>query len=163
MGRLERAAPEDIPAIMTLERGEGFDRLVGRWTADAHLEAMSGRDVLHLVWRQGDDVPGFVMFDGIESPHRAVRLRRIAVREPGRGLGSTILEEALAHAFEALEAHRLHLMVFIENTRAERAYRRAGFVDEGVLRDCHRTPEGEFRSMRMMSILQAEWRSARPR
>ncbi|MBR1267954.1 GNAT family N-acetyltransferase [Bradyrhizobium sp. AUGA SZCCT0222] len=63
--------------------------------------------------------------------------------------------------FEDLAAHRVELFVFVENERAYRTYLKTGFVEEGVVRDLHRDPDGAFRSMRLMSMLRGEW-VARP-
>ena len=57
----------------------------------------------------------------------------------------------------ATPAHRLQLLVYPENERARRAYARAGLVEEGLLRDIRRLPDGRFRSMLMMSVLRSEW------
>jgi RimJ/RimL family protein N-acetyltransferase len=81
------------------------------------------------------------------------------VDRPGEGFGSRLLAATLDLAFGDLGLHRLDLMVFTDNERALRAYRRIGFVEEGVAREVHRTPEGGFRSMRLMSILAPEWKA----
>lgn len=157
---LAPARAEDVPAIMALERGEGFERLVGRWSADEHLKALQDPARLHLVWREGEEVLGFVLFEQLADPNRTLRLRRIAVREPGRGLGSALIGAAVGHAFERLGAHRLELLVFEDNERARRAYLKAGFTCEGLVRDCDRAEDG-FRSMWLMSILEPEWAQGR--
>lgn len=66
--------------------------------------------------------------------------------EPGGGLD---------HAFNELAAHRLWLDVKVANERAQRAYQRAGFVREGVLRDALLT-NGNFESLIVMSMLRHE-------
>ena len=45
----------------------------------------------------------------------------------------------------------------MENERARRVYQRAGFFEEGVLRDLHRNADGSFLSMRIMSLLRPDW------
>jgi RimJ/RimL family protein N-acetyltransferase len=129
---LQPATPEDVAAIMALERGPGLERLVGRWSAEQHLEAMRDPARRHLVWREGEEALGFVLFETIGDPNQTVRLRRIAVREPGRGVGGELIEAALGLAFRTLGAHRVELMVFEENERARRAYLKAGFAEEGL-------------------------------
>ena len=96
-----------------------------------------------------------------EAPTNAFRLRRIAVGDAGRGIGSDLLRSVLQICFEDLTAHRVELFVFVDNERAYRTYLKTGFVEEGVVRDLHRDPDGNFRSMRLMSMLGSEW-AARP-
>lgn len=38
---VEVAVPADIPAIMAIERGPGFETLVGRWTHEQHAAEMA--------------------------------------------------------------------------------------------------------------------------
>ena len=111
------------------------------------------------VARDGTDVAGFAILQRIGSPNQSVRLKRIAVGNAGRGVGSILLRSVLQICFEELAAHRVELFVFVDNERAY--YLKTGFSEEGVVRDLHRDPDGNFRSMRLMSMLQQEW-AARP-
>lgn len=85
---------------------------------------------------------------------------RIAVfhsDECGKGIGSWAIRETRDYAFRELKLHRLFLDVFSFNPRAEKAYLKAGFKREGVLRDAIRDGEG-FADDILMSILEDEWR-----
>ncbi len=149
---------DDLPAIVALERGVGYEHVVGRWSAEQHAAEMALPGSHYLVARDADGAPqGFVMLQRLDDPDRCAHLRRIAVARPGEGLGGALLGAALAHVFRATPSHRLQLLVYAENERAGRAYRRVGFVEEGLLRDIRRLPDGRFRSMLMMSILRSEW------
>lgn len=53
----------------------------------------------------------------------------------GRGLGTQAVELLCLHAFTNLGLHRVQLHVFATNARAIRAYRKAGFIEEGRRRD----------------------------
>jgi len=157
MTTIDAATVRDIPAIMRLERGEGFEGLVGRWSAEQHAAEMALPGSHYLVARRSHEVAGFVMLQQIDDPNGCVHLRRIAVSHPGAGLGAVLLDAALAHAFADASTHRVQLRVFPDNERALRAYRRIGFVEEGLLRDVVRAPDGRRRSMLMFSILRPEW------
>ena len=61
-------------------------------------------------------------------------------------------------AFEHLKLHRLELDVFSFNPRAERAYLRAGFRREGVLRDAIRDGDAYADDI-LMALLEDEWRA----
>ncbi len=149
---------DDIPAIMALERREGYEHVVGRWSAEQHAAEMALPGSQYLVARDASGAPqGFIMLQRLDDPDLCAHLRRIAVMRPGEGLGAALLVAVLAHVFGTTPMHRLQLLVYPENERGRRAYRRAGLVEEGLLRDIRRLPDGRFRSMLMMSILRPEW------
>lgn len=153
----DRATLADIPALMRIERGEGFDHFVGRWTADQHAAEMAQTGSRYLVARRGAEAAGFALIQGLDDPHGSTTLRRIAVARPGEGLGAELLGAVLAFAFGEAGVHRIQLRVYPENARARRAYARAGFTEEGLLREVSRQPDGSHRSMLMMSLLRREW------
>ncbi len=161
MPDIATARLDEVPTIMALERGDGYEHVVGRWSAEQHAAEMALPGSLYLVTRDASGVPqGFVMLQRLDDPDRCAHLRRIAVARPGEGAGAALLGAGLAHVFGATAAHRLQLVVFPENERARRAYARAGLVEEGLLRDIKRSPDGRFRSMLMMSILRPEWEAS---
>lgn len=75
----------------------------------------------------------------------------------GKGIGSWAIEMTQEFAFENLKLHRLELDVFSFNIRAQKAYRKAGFKIEGVLRDAIWTGE-DYADDILMAILEDEWR-----
>jgi RimJ/RimL family protein N-acetyltransferase len=154
---LQAATQSDIPAIMLVERTEGYARLVGRWEAEQHATELENPSSRYLLAREGADVAGFAILQGVGSANRCIRLRRIAVQNAGRGVGSRLLRSVLNVCFDDLAAHRVELLVFEANDRAYRVYLKTGFVAEGVVRDLHRDDDGSFRSMRLMSLLGPEW------
>ena len=153
---VELAAPDDIPAIMEIERLPGYDTLVGRWEADKHRAEMADRSVRYFALREAGALAGFAIVLGIGDPNRRAHLKRIAVAEPGKGAGTRLLRGVIGHVFAETEPNRLDLDVFVGNDRAKRAYQRAGFTAEGVMREHHATADG-FRDVWLMSILRREW------
>ena len=151
------ATKSDIPAIMLVERVEGYARLVGRWDAEQHATEIENPSSRYLLARDGADVAGFAILQGVGSANQCLLLKRIAVRNAGRGVGSSFLRSVLQICFDDLAAHRVELLVFEDNERACRAYLKTGFVEEGIVRDLHREADGNFRSMRLMSLLRPEW------
>lgn len=104
-----------------------------------------------------------------DARRRTVRLGRVAIAPAlrGSGLGSALAALACRIAFTRDPAlHRVELQVYEHNTRARRAYVRAGFSVEGILReDVPVTSEArtEFWSTVLMAILRSEWEGAAPR
>ena len=68
-----------------------------------------------------------------------------------------MLQSALDWLYTETETNRVDLDLFVENARARRAYEKLGFVVEGRLRDYHRSDDGTFRDMWLMSILRRDW------
>lgn len=77
--------------------------------------------------------------------------------EHGKGYGSAAIAALLDKAFHELELHKVWLMVFRENERSLRTWRRLGFVDEGVLRDEY-FHDGAWHDMVRLGLLRHEWR-----
>ena len=86
------------------------------------------------------------------------RIALFSAQARGHGLGTWAIRMTQAYAFDTLHLHRLSLDVFSFNTRAIRAYERAGFVREGVLRDAIAT-SGGYADDVLMSMLESEWRA----
>jgi RimJ/RimL family protein N-acetyltransferase len=158
---LEPATAADIPAIMALERGEGFDGLVGRWSADEHAAEMAKPSALYFLAREDAEPTGFVMIEGVGDGHGKAHLRRIAVACPGGGVGTRLLRAVLDWLYTNTDLNRLDLDVYVENERAKRSYEKAGFQLEGRLRAYHRTADGTYRDMWLMSILREDWAATR--
>ena len=78
--------------------------------------------------------------------------------ERGKGIGTWATEATRDFAFEELKLHRLELDVYSFNPRAEKAYVKAGFKREGVLRDA--VMDGDkYADDILMSMLEDEWRA----
>src|ERR1700734_1675528 len=75
-----------------------------------------------------------------------------------RGLGTEATRLIIGHGFERLGLHRISLEVYAFNPRARRAYEKAGFRAEGVLREslCY---GDRWIDATVMSSLAAEWLS----
>lgn len=155
------ASPDDVPALMAIERLPGYDILVGRWERDKHLAEMASPSNAYFALRDGEALAGFAIVLGLDDPNNRAHLKRIAVAEPGRGAGAALLAGLLDHVYAASETNRLDLDVFAGNARAKRAYEKAGFTAEGLLREHHRADDGGYRDAWLMSILRRDWVSRR--
>ncbi|MDQ4087943.1 MAG: GNAT family N-acetyltransferase [Pseudomonadota bacterium] len=151
------AAPEDIPAIRAIESDRRYKGLVGSWPAARHRREMALRSSRYFVLRAADGaVAGFALLQGFGDPDLKVHLKRIAVREPGSGLGSMLLSGVLDRIYSETDVNRIDLDVFCGNDRARSAYEKAGFKVEGVLREYHRNSDGGFSDMWLMSVLRRD-------
>lgn len=73
-----------------------------------------------------------------------------------KGAGGSALQAVLAFAFTRIDLHRVSLYTLPGNPAAESLYKRAGFRQEGILRDCL-YKDGAFLSQKAWSILAPEW------
>jgi RimJ/RimL family protein N-acetyltransferase len=75
----------------------------------------------------------------------------------GRGYGTETVALMLGHAFEKLGLHRIGLSVFAFNERAIRSYEKAGFREEGRLREAV-WRDGRWWDEVQMGVIEREWR-----
>lgn len=156
--RLRRAAADDIPFIMEVERLDGYDQVVGRWDEARHRLEILGTDCTYFICSSDGAPFGFTILRGWASPERVTLIKRIAVREPGKGHGTILLRLVVDEVFLTTDAHRLWLGVFPENLRARRVYEKIGFVAEGVARGSAFFG-GVYCDELTMAILRPEWQA----
>ncbi|MDZ4368786.1 MAG: GNAT family protein [Afipia sp.] len=86
--------------------------------------------------RQSSRLVGVIQLVDLHPIHRSAELivRIGSDADRGRGLGVEALKLALDFAFRDRNLQRVSLKVFADNARAIRAYEKAGFEREGVLR-----------------------------
>ena len=143
---------------METERLPGFDKVVGRWTADQHKAAYSKPSYAYLIGTEiGGDAFGFAIIRDLDDPHGNVCLKRIAIASPGRGYGTPFLGMVLDWVFREATAYRVWLDVLADNDRARHVYMRGGFIEEGLLRRAYKLPDESRIDLILMSILRPEW------
>ncbi len=74
----------------------------------------------------------------------------------GKGYGTAATRLIVNYGFLSLNLNRIMLTVFSSNTGALRVYAKAGFKEEGIMRQaCYR--DGAYHDSVVMSILRPEW------
>lgn len=108
---------------------------------------------------EDDRLIGYTGFDGIRWQHGDTFIGiGLGEREAwGKGYGTDAMHVMLRYAFTELNLHRVSLDVFEYNPRAIRSYEKAGFRQEGRLRQ-YMLREGRRWDLIFMGITQAEWR-----
>ena len=120
-------------------------------------------------WKEPLDWPFAIVVEGYEDPIGTVGLYgvdwitrkaefRILIGEIycGKGWGTIATRLAVRFGFERLNLNRIWLGVTDTNTRAIRAYEKAGFFYEGILRDdLYR--DGHYYDSARMAILRANY------
>lgn len=134
---------DDLDGILTLEADPELGAHLNPWSAAQHRRAMADPRFAHLGVRDADGGSwlGYVILNWHEDDP-GVELVRVAVAEPGRGVGRRILLTLANDVLRRLAQARLWLKVLPGNDRALSLYRSLGFQQEGYLRAALRRPSG---------------------
>src|SRR5688572_11843911 len=116
------------------------------------LGASANKQVFAI--RLKDRLIGVVQLIDIDPVHRSAELTiRIGeAADRGCGYGPEAIRLATQFAWRDLNLHRVWLRVFADNARAIAAYKKAGFVEEGTLREAAHI-DGRYVDMRMFGML----------
>jgi len=113
--------------------------------------------VLALFPKVDGEVIGQADLHGIDHFNRRCELGIEIGREYwGKGFGQDTVRTLVEYAFEHLNMNRVGLQVLAEDPRAVGAYRKAGFVEEGRIRQ-HAWVRGRYEDELVMSVLREEW------
>jgi ribosomal protein S18 acetylase RimI-like enzyme len=136
--QFRRATEADIPHLRQLAERiwrDYYPAIIGQAQVDYMLPRMYGEDVIRrelasgIIWELGDveSLPIAFLSIGLESTGRA-KLHKLYLdtESHGRGYGQQLITRAIDVARE-LHASDIWLQVNKQNTRAIRAYERAGF------------------------------------
>ena len=137
-----------------MSRAQEKEWLAGQYKREDHLN-------LAIVLKDGDQHVGNCGFNQIDYINRSAEFGiLIAERDAwGKGYGPEAIGLILKHGFEELGLHRVWLWAYSFNQHAVRAYEKAGFKHEGVLREAY-FRHGSYHDHIVMSVLESEWRGA---
>lgn len=76
--------------------------------------------------------------------------------ERGKGIGQWALSTTIDFAFRDLKLNRLELDVYEFNEKGHHIYKKAGFIEEGVLREAVKD-NGVYYNVILMSMLRSDW------
>ncbi len=151
------ATPDDIPFIRSIASREENRPFISD-DDDTTLQAYIDNPMSVLViWEVNGEPEGFCYYAGFGLPSATLLLVRLALDKPSSGHGQAFLNDLIDFGFNILGAQRLWLDVATDNPRAIRAYERAGFKHEGVLRRHWQRPTGTMTDLAIMGLLEEEW------
>ncbi|MBH0332384.1 acetyltransferase [Brevibacillus brevis] len=130
-----------------------------------NFENSGNKKVVFMLRTVGDNkLIGFIILFKIEWNNQAASLA-IGIGEPenrNKGYGTEALKMILRYAFHELNLNRVGLDVIQYNEPAIRAYKKAGFREEGRLRESV-LRDGKSYDRIMMGILKKEWEAIHSR
>jgi RimJ/RimL family protein N-acetyltransferase len=119
--------------------------------------------VFGTVVREGDRLIGVTGFHEVNPIARRATVG-IHIGDPAfqnKGYGTEAVRLLLRYGFEELNLNRISLVVISNNPRAIRCYQKAGFVQEGCLRQAAYR-NGQFHDVYQFAVLRDEWAPDRP-
>ncbi len=120
--------------------------------------------VLGIALRKSEKLIGSTGLHGIDWKSRNAEFGILIgdKEEWNQGYGTEATQLIAEYAFTELGLNRLRLRVYEYNRRAIRCYQKAGFREEGILRQ-ERYHGGRFWDVHIMGLLRAEWDAKRPK
>jgi RimJ/RimL family protein N-acetyltransferase len=163
---LRPVTEDDYPALavamadpdvhrLTGSRGEIGEEKAREWYRTRQFQ--SDRLDLAIVDKASGAVVGEAVLNDWDPDNQCCNFRiLIGPAGQGRGLGTEATRLIVDYGIEVIGLHRISLGVYAFNPRAQRAYEKAGFVVEGVLRDALLW-DGEWVDEVVMSVLSTDW------
>lgn len=155
---------EDTPLIVRWRNTESVRRnFIFRetFTEEMHnrwldTKVASGEVIQYIMVDKSDNMPvGSAYFRDISERNRSAEYGIFIGEETarGKGIGTETAKLFTNFGFRVLGLHRIGLRLLSGNTAAEKSYRNAGFVREGVFRDMEYL-DGEYRDVIFMAMLE---------
>ncbi|SDL80741.1 GNAT family N-acetyltransferase [Sediminibacillus halophilus] len=150
------------PELTMQWSGPAFTYPLTRGQLSAYIEAANQDGAKTYAFKAVDtdsgQVVGHISLGRIDYVHKTGRIGKVMVTEQARGkkVAGRMLEQILELAFHKLGLNRVSLGVFDFNTPAIKAYEKAGFTNEGLIREVRKV-KNEFWSYYEMSMLKREW------
>ena len=168
---LRKLKPEDLSSIFkSLDNEEilymtGTKKTITFDQVQKHYETCEEDDTRYdfaICLSKNDELIGDLAIVDIEKDnHKAVfRISLHRTDIAGKGYGTEAVKQAVAFAFEELKLNRLQLEVYSHNLRGYRAYKKAGFTEEGRLRQSLYI-NGQYSDEIIMSVLREDYESVR--
>lgn len=146
--------------LSSYEEGEWYERMMSS-PSESHVMVIEVKKSATGV-NSSDEwyAIGNIQFISIDQRTRSTEVG-IMIGEKNhwdKGYGSEAMKLMLTHGFNTLNLNRIWLHVYQKNLRGIRAYEKAGFKQEGVLREAH-YQHGSYSDILIMSVLRKEWQS----
>jgi RimJ/RimL family protein N-acetyltransferase len=165
---LREISREDIPAINRWRRdqvvidGVGAPRrFIGldvdlRWYED-YLSRRGGEVRCAVCLENSGQLVGMVSLTRIDYVHSNAEFNAVVGEHDAqnRGIGTAAARAMVAHGFADLNLHRIYVSILRDNVGSIRMCEKAGFREEGVMRDAA-YKNGRYHDMVLMGVLRED-------
>ncbi|MFP2926568.1 GNAT family N-acetyltransferase [Pyxidicoccus sp. 3LG] len=167
--RLEDAAElatiygdSEVARYIPYDAAGGVQKMLEKLTRDLET-ASHGEGFRWVVCERGQQSPlGTVGLFNWSQRDRHAEVGYVLARPLwGRGVMKDLMPALLRFGFEQMRLHRIEARVDTRNAASLRVLTRAGFQQEGVLREDYVEPDG-FSDTAILSLLEREWRQRGP-
>jgi diamine N-acetyltransferase len=93
---LRRTLDSDLDFVLALEYRPGQSEYIGQWTREEHLATKARADREHWIIERDQAPVGYLIAYDVRSDGWGAYIKRIAVSEPGQGVGRLALGAYLA-------------------------------------------------------------------
>ncbi len=158
--KLRKTTLKDISFVIEAERSAENKQYIGQWEYLQHTASLSDKNLKHFILERTSDnlSVGYIILAGIGNIDQSIEFRRLVVTMKGFGYGKEALQLVKMLAFENWDSNRLWLDVRDHNVRALQLYKAAGFIEEGLLRECVKVDD-HFESLIILSMLKSEYKN----
>lgn len=147
----------DVDEIVAMETHHENSPFIFPNTKEEHRNLLHDDTIDHLLLKSSkNEILGFVILAGLKDKNHSIELRRIVIKNKGKGFGRLAIKKIKEYCFEVLNCHRLWLDVLEKNQRAKHLYETEGFQKEGTLRECI-VIDNNYESLLLMAILANEY------
>jgi RimJ/RimL family protein N-acetyltransferase len=151
---LRRATEAEIPAVAALIAAHPLALLQQSEHWLHEIAASDAQGV--LVWDR-DGIAGVAVLEWAYPG--VVYLINLGVAQPGRGVGRALIAAVQDHVFGTMGAHRMYCDIAFDNAAALAAFAKAGFTQEGTMRECWDRGSGVWIDCHAFGILAREWQA----
>lgn len=155
--KIREATTSDIGDVMAMERDPAYSDFIWSGSFEEHKKEIENPDCLFLIFEDGTEgtFEGFAL-NFFDRKSNVFELRRIAVRQRGKGYGQETMEAIFDYAFGQTETNRIWLDVYPHNKAGIVLYEKLGMTKDGILRESYKAKDG-YRDQIIYSILKREW------
>jgi N-acetyltransferase len=169
----ERHAPAlhqagNDPDIWRYLPGQAFRTLADSraWVLNALDDYHRGKRIPYaIVEAESSYAIGSTSFINLRKAHRSVMIGMtwLSPENQGTGINTECKYLLLTHAFDAMNAVRVELLIDERNVKSQRAVERLGAVKEGLLRAHMIEQDGFIRNSVYYSFIDSEWPETKER
>lgn len=150
------ATEDDINFIISMEEDTENRNFIWQGTYEEHMNEIKDENYFLWIFKSIDNREIGYSLSKFEPKSEVFELRRIAIKEKGKGYGKEALNIIIRYAFEKCCANRFWLDVYPANNVGIKLYESFGMHRDGVLRQSYKSERGYLDQI-IYSLLKKEY------